>query len=71
MVKLSYQQKLISLFNTVQMPRSPWKQTSLHRISNNLILHTLIASQKSKFNILFNLFSTIMARFMLLNCLKI
>ena len=66
MVKLTLQQKLqrySKLYNA-------WKFVEinyfLQEMSNNLILKTLIVSQKSKFFILFNMFLTIMARFMLL-----
>ena len=68
MVKLTLQQKLqrykySKLYKCLEVCGN---KLILEEMSNNLILKTLIVSQKSKFFILFNIFLTVMARFMLL-----
>ena len=67
MVKLTLQQKLqrySKLYKWLEVCGN--KLLCLQKMSNNLIFKTLIASQKLKFFILFNISLTIIARFMLL-----
>ena len=66
MVKLTLQQKLQRNSKLYKCLEVCGNKLILQEMSNNLILQTLIVSQKSKFFILFNSFLTIMARFMLL-----
>ena len=66
MVKLTLQQKLQRYSKLYKCLEVCENKLFLQEMSNNLILKTLIVSQKSKFFILFNIFLTIMARFMLL-----
>ena len=66
MVKLTLQQKLQRYSKLYKCLEVCGNKLFLQEMSNNLILKTLIVSQKSKFFILFNIFLTIMARFMLL-----
>ena len=66
MVKLTLQQKLQRYSKLYKYLEVCGNKLLLQEMSNNLILKTLIVSQKSKFFILFNICLTIMARFMLL-----
>ena len=66
MVKLTIQQKLQHYSKLYKCQEVCGDKLFLQEMSNNLILKTLIVSQKSKFFILFNIVLTIMARFMLL-----
>ena len=66
MVKLTLQQKLQRNSKLYKCVEVCGNKLFLQEMSNNLIFQTLIVSQNSKFFILFNIFFTIMARFMLL-----
>ena len=66
MVKLTLQQKLQRYSKLYKCLDVCGNKLCLQEILNNLILQTLIVSQKSKIFILFNIFLTFMARFMLL-----
>ena len=66
MVKLTLQQKPQRYSKLYKCLEICGNKLILQEMSNNLILKTLIVSQKSKFFILFNIILTIMARFMLL-----
>ena len=66
MVKLTLQQKLQRYSKLYKCLEVCGNKLLLQEMSNNLILKPLIVSQESKFFILFNMFLTIMARFMLL-----
>ena len=66
MVKLTLQQKLQRYSKLYKYFEVCGNKHFLQEMSNNLILKTLIVSQKSNFFILFNILLTIMASFMLL-----
>ena len=56
MVKLTLQQRLQRYSKLYKCLEVCGNKLFLQEISNNLILQTLIVSQKSKFSILFNIF---------------